>query len=100
MAVPLLGSSTVADFGFKHREASFHMAGVALRDIQQVSSHVDNRFLWQFGSFSEDELRGKRSTSDVECCMLVVNPMVKAARSGHGVQIFWHSGHSVICDEN
>ena len=67
MAVPMLGSSTVADFGFERCEASFHMAGVALFDFQQVSSHVDNRFLWQFGSLSEDELRGKRSTSDVSC---------------------------------
>ena len=35
-------------------------------------------------------LRGKRSTSDVSCCVFLVNPIVRAASSGGSAQNPWH----------
>ena len=44
--------------------------------------------------------RGQRSTSDVSCCVVVANPIVRAPRSGDKVQIPWQTLHFEICDEN
>ena len=44
-------------------------------------------------------LRGRRSTSDVACCVFFVNRIVSTARSGDKVQIAWQGWHSVTGDE-
>ena len=36
-------------------------------------------------------LRGRRSTSDVSCCVVFANCIVRAARSGDMVQIPWQA---------
>ena len=45
-------------------------------------------------------LRGRRSTSDVSCCVFFANRNVRAAFSGDKVEIPWQAWHFVRCDEN
>ena len=99
MAVPVVSSAEgVVLGGFKRRVASFRVAGVALRDIQECfvthrkSSCVAGAILLRsFTPFSEDALqclwqaqhfgrahcilivilRGRRSTLDVSCCVFL-----------------------------
>ena len=43
--------------------------------------------------------RGRRSISDVLCCVLSANRIGRAVRSGDEVQIAWQAWHFVRCDE-
>ena len=76
-----MASSAKAVFfgGLKRRVALFRVAGVALCDIPKY---------------------GRRSTLDKSCCGFLVDRIVRAASSGHNVQIPWQGLHFVRCDEN
>ena len=107
MAAPMVSSAEGVIFGgFKRRIASFRMAGVALRDIQTFFVTCRKSFcvagailLRRFRKMS-CSFRGRRSTSDVSCCVCFANPIVRAASSGDKVQIPWQVWHFVRCDEN
>jgi len=121
MAVPMASSAQVVIFGgFKRCEASFRMARMALCDIPTcfitcrklfcvASALLLLRFQKMSCSFRGRRrtletsiviLRGRRSTSDVSCCVFVANPVVRAAQSGDKVQIPWQALQFEICDEN
>ena len=100
--------------------ASFHVAGVALRDIStcfiacQNSSCVAGAILSHRFQKTSCIFRGKRSTLetsivilrdrrsalDESCCVLLANRIVRAASSGNTVQIPWQAWHFVRCAEN
>ena len=110
--------------GFRRLVASFRVAGVALRDIQQRSvtcrksfcvagaillrrlAKMRGRFRGRFRArrstfdVSIVIFRGRRSTLDVSCCVFFVNRIGRAASSGDKVQIPWQSWHFVRCAEN
>ena len=108
MAVPMVSSAEgVILGGFKHRVASFRVAGVALRDIQTcfvtcrksfcaAGAILARRFRKMSCSFRGRRstldvsiviLRGRHSTLDVSCC---------AASSGDKVQGPWQTWHFVM----
>ena len=121
VAVPMVSSAEGVIFGgFKRRVASFHVASMALRDIQTcletcrksfcvASAVLLRRFQKMCCSFRGSRstldvsiviLRGRRSALDVSCCVFFVNRIGRAASSGDKVQIPWQALHSVRCDEN
>ena len=121
MAVPMVSSAERDIFGgFKHRVASFRVAGVALRDIQAcfvtcgksffvAGTRLFRRFCKMSCSFrgrrstldvSMVILFGRHSTLDVLCCVFFANRIARAASSGDKVQIPWKARHFVRCDEN
>ena len=121
MAVPMGSSAGGIIFGgFRRLVASFRVAGVALRDIQQRSvtcrksfcvagaillrrfAKMRGRFRARRSTFDVSILifRGRRSTLDVSCCVFFVNRIGRAASSGDKVQIPWQSWHFVRCAEN
>ena len=108
MAVPMVSSAEgVILGGFKHRVASFRVAGVALRDVQTcfvtcrksfcaAGAILARRFRKMSCSFRGRRstldvsiviLRGRHSTLDVSCC---------AASSGDKVQGPWQTWHFVM----
>ena len=112
MAVPM-AVAVVTFGGSTCRVASFRVAGVALCDIPTCFITFQNSFCVAgaillrrcqrmsciFGgrcSTSETSSvirRGRRSTSDVSCCVFFANRIVGAASSGDNVQIprpAWH----------
>ena len=117
--MPLASSARAVTFrGFKHRVVSFRVAGVALCDSPTCVIRCRNAFcvasamlLCRFqmvcifrGRRSTLETcikisRGKRSTSDVSCCVLLANRLVRAASSGDNMQIPWQARRFVRCDE-
>ena len=106
--------------GFRRLVASFRVAGVALRDIQQHSvtcrksfcvagaillrrfAKMRGRFRGRRSTFDVSIVifRGRRSTLDVSCCVFFINRIGRAASSGDKVQILWQSWHFVRCAEN
>ena len=85
--------------------ASFRMAGVALRDMWtclvtcrktfcEAGAILSCRFQNMHCIF-----RGRRSTSDVSCCLFFATCICRAARSGDKVQIARQALHFVRCDE-
>ena len=121
MAVPMGSSAGGIIFGgFRRLVASFRVAGVALRDIQQRSvtcrksfcvagaillrrfAKMRGRFRARRSTFDVSIVifRGRRSTLDVSCCVFFVNRIGRAASSGDKVQIPWQSWHFVRCAEN
>ena len=121
MAVPMGSSAGGIIFGgFRRLVASFRVAGVALRDIQQRSVTCRKSFcvagailLRRFqkmccifrGRRSTLDVsivifRGRRSTLDVSCCVFIANRIGRAASSGDKVQIPWQAWHLVRCAEN
>ena len=121
MAVPMGSSAGGIIFGgFRRLVASFRVAGVALRDIQQRSVTCRKSFcvagailLRRFqkmccifrGRRSTLDVsivifRGRRSTLDVSCCVFIANRISRAASSGDKVQIPWQAWHLVRCAEN
>ena len=121
MAVPMRSFARGVIFGgFQHRVASFRVAGVALRDMWTclvtsresfcVASAIIVRPCQQMccilrGRRSALDVsihlhfRGRRSTSDVSCCVFSANRIVRAARSGDKVQIPWQAWHFLRCVE-
>ena len=110
--LPMASFATVVTFGgFRRRVASFRMAGVALCDIPTcfitcqksfcvAGAILLRRFQKMRSSFRGRRstlatsiviLRGRRSTSDVSCCVVFANRIVRAARSGDMVQIPWQA---------
>ena len=105
---------------FRRLVASFRVAGVALRDIEQRSvtcrksfcvagaillrrfAKMRGRFRGRRSTFDVSIVifRGRRSTLDVSCCVFFVNRIGRAASSGDKVQIPWQSWHFVRCAEN
>ena len=67
---------------FKTRQTSFFC--VAGRNTFATFSEDALHFSWQVQHFGHLRciLRGRRSTSDVACCVFFVNRIVSAARSG------------------
>ena len=121
MAVPMVSSAEVVILGgFRRLVASFHVAGVALRDIQRCFVTCRNSFcvagailLRCFqkmccsfrGRHSTLDVSivifgGRRSTLDVSCCVFFVNRIGRAASSGDKVQIPWQAWHFVTCAEH
>ena len=121
MAVPMGSSAGGIIFGgFRRLVASFRVAGVALRDIQQRSVTCRKSFCVAGGillrrfqkmccifrgrrstlDVSIVIFRGRRSTLDVSCCVLIANRIGRAASSGDKVQIPWQAWHLVRCAEN
>ena len=121
MAVPMGSSAGGIMFGgFRRLVASFRVAGVALRDIQQRSvtcrksfcvagaillrrfAKMRGRFPGRRSTFDVSIVifRGRRSTLDVSCCVAFVNRIGRAASSGDTVQIPWQAWHFVRCFEN
>ena len=113
--------ATVVTFGgFRRRVASFRVASVALCDIPtcfitcQKSFCVASAILLRrcqkmrrnfCGGRSTLAtsiviLRGRRSTSDVLCCVFFANRIVRAASSGDIVQIPSQAWRFVKCAEN
>ena len=103
MAVPMVSSAEGVLFGgFKRLVASFHMAGVALRDIQTCFVTCRKWFcvagailLWRFRKVSCSYrgrcntldvsiviLRGRGSTLDVSCCVFFANRIGVKWRQG------------------
>eukprot|EP00435_Cladocopium_sp_Y103_P070120 s1381_g34.t1 len=112
MAVSMGEAAKVVIFGrFRRVEASFRVAGVALRDISTcfmtcrklfcvagaILSHHFQKLSCIFrGRRSTLEtsfamFRGRRSTLDVSCCVFFANRIVRAASSGDNVQIVWQA---------
>ena len=121
MAVPTVSSAKGVTFGgFTCGVASFHVASVALRDIQTCLATCRKSFcvagailLRGFQKMccsfrgrrstldvSIAILRGRRSTLDVSCCVFFASRIGRAASSGDKVQIPWPAWHFVRCDEN
>ena len=107
--------------GFKRRVTSFRVARVALCAIpasmfhnvskvvlcnRRVLSHRFQKMTCLFhGRRSTLEtsiviLCGRRSTSDVSCCVFLANRIGRAASSGDNVQIPWQGWHFVTRAEN
>ena len=107
--------------GFKRRVTSFRVARVALCAIpasmfhnvskvvlcnRRVLSHRFQKMACLFhGRRSTLEtsiviLCGRRSTSDVSCCVFLANRIGRAASSGDNVQIPWQGWHFVTRAEN
>ena len=107
MAVPMVSSAKGVTFGgFTCGVASFRVAGVALRDIQDVfvtcrksfcvaSAILLRRFQKMRCSFRGRRntldvsifiLRGRRSTLDMSRCVFLANRIVRAVSSGNKVQ--------------
>ena len=114
MAVPMGSSAGGIIFGgFRRLVASFRVAGMALRDIQQRSvtcrksfcvagAILLRRFAKMRGRFRGRRstldvsiviFRGRRSTLDVSCCVFFANRIGRAASSGEKLQIPWQSWH-------
>ena len=107
MAVPMGSSAEVViSGGFQCVVASFRVAGVALRDIQTCSATCRKSFcvagailLRRFQKMC-CSFRGRRSTSDVSCCVFFANCIGRAALNGDKVLIPWQAWHFVTCAEN
>ena len=100
MAVLLVSSARGVIFGvFQLRVASFRVAGaILLQHFQKMRCSFCGRHSTL--DTSNVILRGRRSTSDVSCCVFFANRIVSVARSGHKVQIPWQALHFVTCHEN
>ena len=104
---------------FNCRVVSFCMARVALRDIPMCFitcqnlccvARVFSHLLFKASCIARGKhstletfsviFAGKHDTSDVLCCVVFANPVVKAVRSGDKVQSPRHSWRFVTCDEN
>ena len=117
MAVPMASSAKAVAFGgFKSCVASFRLASVALRDIQTcfvtcrkwfcvACAILLQRFQKMRSSFCgrrstlETSIiisHGRRSASDVSCCGLFANCIVRAASVATRVQIA--CGRGIFCD--
>ena len=107
MAVPMGSFAEVVHVGgFRRLVASFRVAGVALRGIQTCFVTCGKSFcvaatvlLRRFQKM-RCSFHGRRSTSDVSCCVFFANRIARAASSGDKVQIPWQAWHFVRCDEN
>jgi len=117
MAVPMASFAKGVIFGgLKRRVASFHVAGMALRDIQTcfvtcgklfcvAGTILLRRFQKMRCSFGGRRstldvsiviLCGRRSTLDVSHCVFL---RIRAASSGDEVQIPWQAWHFLRRDE-
>ena len=109
MGVPMVSSAKcVILAGFKRHVAPFRVAGVALRDMWTCLATCRKAFCLAGAILLRRCCRRcvlffvagaafpcRRSTSDVPYCLLAVNRIVGAARSGDKVQIVWHAWHFV-----
>ena len=120
MAVPIGSFPGVVIFErFTCRVASFRVACVALRDMWPCLATCRKSFcvagailLRRFQNMrctfggrcntldvSGSIFRGRRSTSDVSCCVFFSHRIGRAARSGDKVQIAWRAWRFVRYDE-